>query len=132
MGERENGVFIIYPDMRTNISFIFQKIDRVIDLYKRVASEQAVLNTIDKLDMSLSLGSLPAGPQPGVLQGSRDCCGKAGQGWKAWYHGLTVPETPQVPEVSSSSRRMSDGAVSFPLRVNGQALNEKQVYLTPI
>uniref|UniRef100_A0A3Q2ICR0 Solute carrier family 12 member 8 n=1 Tax=Equus caballus TaxID=9796 RepID=A0A3Q2ICR0_HORSE len=77
-----------------------QKIDRVIDLYKRVASEQAVLNTIDKLDMSLSLGSLPAGPQPGVLQGSRDCCGKAGQGWKAWYHGLTVPETPQVPEVS--------------------------------
>ena len=83
MWERENGVFIIDPDLRTKLSFIFQKTDKIIVLCKRLSSEQTSVNTADTQGRNIKspcLDSPPTGPQPkGSARIPEGVCRKAGQ-----------------------------------------------------
>lgn len=79
--------------MTMNISFPFQKIDRIIVLdkrllsekkkkKKRLLSEQTIVNTVGTLDINkwLCLDGPCSGPQPkGSARVPGSVCGKAGQ-----------------------------------------------------
>lgn len=46
---------MLYPDIRTNISFIFQKTGWIVVLGKRLASDWTVVSTMERLDTNKSL-----------------------------------------------------------------------------
>lgn len=46
---------MLYPDIRTNISFIFQKTGRIVVLCKRLGSDCTIVSTMDRLDINKSL-----------------------------------------------------------------------------
>lgn len=78
---------------------------------------------------SLHLDNVLSGPEPKGSAGiPGNVCGQASPDGVT-MHGLLLPKTHQVPEVSSNTGRMPAQAVSCPLMstVHGQARNEKEL-----